>query len=487
MCRESDGLSPPTDVWSKLSDSKRKLSRTELSSEVMGTSAGHSDLYRTEPLSELGITVPPQDANYTLEEDFHTYYNSTFYSDKDKASAFWVDLDSLPRHQVITHEMLSDSHRQATTIEMSFDFPFYGTPVRNVTVATGGFLYTGDYLHNWIAATQYVAPLMANFDTASSPESTIKYVDNGTAFTVQWTKVSLQDKANDGAFTFQVTLLKNGDIVFAYKDVPYPVVNISDARHPVKVGISDAYILERNIFFLRRKTIYEYHRIDMMKREISNDTAIYFVALPTCAGKRECLSCLAPDPRLRCEWCDAVGRCSDGMDRLRQEWLEKRCSLQKEASCAANARELYASESFSLCFEFIQMESSLLGRLPNYMQSVVKHYMGKSPMEGATDSTTMNSATSMQSIPGATDAVAAPEHAREESAHIIQVIENGVSTGAIVCIVVFLAISVSVAVWVFYAFRNPETPSGQFLIKYRPSQWTFRKEEGGITSNSRHL
>lgn len=30
---------------------------------------------------------------------------------------------------------------------------------------------------------------------------------------------------------------------------------------------------------IRRKTIYEYHRIDMKKEEIANHTAIYFTAL----------------------------------------------------------------------------------------------------------------------------------------------------------------------------------------------------------------
>ena len=58
-------------------------------------------------------------------------------------------------------------------------FPFYGHDVRNITIATGGFLYTGDYVHSWLAATQYIAPLMANFDTSSSPNSKIRYADNG--------------------------------------------------------------------------------------------------------------------------------------------------------------------------------------------------------------------------------------------------------------------------------------------------------------------
>lgn len=65
------------------------------------------------------------------------------------------------------------------TIKLSFDFPFYGHKVRNITIATGGFLYTGEYVHSWLAATQYIAPLMANFDTTISNESKVKYADNG--------------------------------------------------------------------------------------------------------------------------------------------------------------------------------------------------------------------------------------------------------------------------------------------------------------------
>ena len=51
--------------------------------------------------------------------------------------------------------------------------------IRNITIATGGFLYTGDYLHSWLAATQYIAPLMANFDTTITEDSVIKYSGNG--------------------------------------------------------------------------------------------------------------------------------------------------------------------------------------------------------------------------------------------------------------------------------------------------------------------
>lgn len=66
------------------------------------------------------------------------------------------------------------------TVQLKFDFPFYGHIVRNVTVATGGFLYTGEYVHSWLAATQYIAPLMANFDTTiANGSSNVRYGDNG--------------------------------------------------------------------------------------------------------------------------------------------------------------------------------------------------------------------------------------------------------------------------------------------------------------------
>ncbi|KFM66847.1 Plexin domain-containing protein 2, partial [Stegodyphus mimosarum] len=274
---------------SKLSDFKAKLAKTELSAKyVESDSVNLQESYDNESIADLGISVPPEHANDTLKEDHHTYYNSTFYSDPEAAKSLWVDLDSLPGNHVITHEMLSDSHRQATTVELSFDFPFYGSLLRNVTIATGGFLYTGDYLHNWIAATQYIAPLMANFDTSISTESQIKYADRSSSFVVQWNKVFIQGRMNDGPFTFQVVLKQNGDIVFGYKDVPYPISNISESHHPVKIGISDAYILETSLFFVRRKTIYEYHRIDLLKRNITNNTALYFTALPTCSSFKDC-------------------------------------------------------------------------------------------------------------------------------------------------------------------------------------------------------
>ena len=65
------------------------------------------------------------------------------------------------------------------SVVLSFDFPFHGHPLRNVTIATGGFIYTGDYIHSWPTASQYIAPLMANFNTSLSNDSFVRLNDTG--------------------------------------------------------------------------------------------------------------------------------------------------------------------------------------------------------------------------------------------------------------------------------------------------------------------
>ena len=44
-----------------------------------------------------------------------------------------------------------------------------------------GFLYVGSYIHSYLAATQYIAPLMANFDPDPrvSTNASVRYVQNG--------------------------------------------------------------------------------------------------------------------------------------------------------------------------------------------------------------------------------------------------------------------------------------------------------------------
>ncbi|KAH9630180.1 hypothetical protein HF086_000740 [Spodoptera exigua] len=165
-----------------------------------------------------------------LTYDHHDFYNSTFIGNVTFFKDYWANI-TIDKAEV--HQVLSNSHRRATSIQLSFDFPFYGHNIRNVTVATGGFIYTGEHVHNWLAATQYIAPLMGNFDTTLTNDSKIKLHDDGEKFSAFWENVTLQEDTSK-KFTFAVTLYKNGDIIFAYKDIPIDVQEINDTEHPVK-------------------------------------------------------------------------------------------------------------------------------------------------------------------------------------------------------------------------------------------------------------
>ena len=213
-----------------------------------------------------------------------------------------------------------------------------------------------------MAATQYIAPLMANFNTSINQDSSIYYYDNKTTFTVQWDNVYLQEvtvnsSQNDATgkpirntidkpFSFQATLKDTGDIIFVYKQIPFEISKINEEKHPVKVGISDAYIIDRTIFFIRRKTIYEYHKAELKSKQITNNTVVYFKAIPTCNSLTDCQSCTTKlSTNFECQWCEATKKCSDGYDRHRQEWLKNKCDDHAVNKCSAISPDQINKES----------------------------------------------------------------------------------------------------------------------------------------------
>ncbi len=87
-------------------------------------------------------------------------------------------------------------------------------------------------------------------------------------------------------------------------------------------------IFRDNFADLRRKTIYEYHRVDVKEKHeqrVVNGTAIYFTAHKTCVSFTDCQSCLTANVTFECMWCPQAQRCSDGFDRFRQEWHTAGC------------------------------------------------------------------------------------------------------------------------------------------------------------------
>ncbi|KAG7329970.1 hypothetical protein KOW79_006192 [Hemibagrus wyckioides] len=278
--------------------------------------------------------------SHTEQDIDHIYYISKIYQTTDVAGKdLWVNLKQMDEGKV--HGVLSNTHRQALTVNLSFEFPYYGHLLKEITVTTGGFLYTGDMIHKMLTATQYIAPLMANFDPSISPNSTIIYSDNGTALIVQWDHVYLQDDPHLGSFTFQASLHSDGRITFAYKEIPVDVSEIRSENHPVKVGLSDAFVVLHKIHQIpdvdiRRRTIYEYHRVELLKSKITNSTVIVLLPLPTCLQFSSCDSCGTARIGFNCSWCSRLRRCSSGFDRSRQDWVDSGC-LDENQSCKPHA------------------------------------------------------------------------------------------------------------------------------------------------------
>lgn len=404
--------------------------------------------------------------------DNYQFYKPEYIKDPKRAMFYWTDFSKFanqPNSTISTrHEMLSKSHRRAAPAKLSFEFPFYGHPLRNIIIATGGFLYVGDHLHHWLAATQNISPLMANFDLNMTNYSDLHYHDNGTAFTVQWLDVQMKDNKPPGNFSFQTTLHKNGDIVFVYKHLPVPIKAIPEEDHPVKVGISDAFMIDNIAFFIRKKTIFDYHRLNMKESiDIGNETAIYLKALPTCNQFDSCEACSKTDPNMKCSWCPAVKRCSNGLDRKRQEWMKFGCQNFNTSECVVKTTlqdNVFSSQAPDTLFKLSTPSSS---------------------SSSVSDQQIHHDSVLSQAAQLAVQQERSGNRIQQASALQDQYKDS--SRPFLFSFLVFFGLSCGLAMWVFHAYKNPHTPSGQLLIKYRPSNWRWQAPDNRYTAASIHM
>uniref|UniRef100_A0A182NQ96 PSI domain-containing protein n=1 Tax=Anopheles dirus TaxID=7168 RepID=A0A182NQ96_9DIPT len=429
---------------------------------------------RTE--AELNSTLQQHNITKTYEDN-HMYYKSTWSTDNAMSNEFWKKITT----NLTVNMLLSNSHRRATTMLLSFDFPFYGFPIRNITIASGGFLYTGDYVHSWLASTQYIAPLMANFDTALSNNSLVKYRDDGENFTVVWENVILQDRPNNGSFTFSVTLNKSGDIVFAYQKIPINIQQIFEnplmKNHPVKIGLSDAYIIDKTIMRTKQKTIYEYHRVNFGQTQVQNDTIITLTALPTCFSFKDCESCIThAEADFECLWCPTINRCSTGTDRKRQDWINKGCD-------ATTISEI------SYCPALGQKGNSYGGPVEVTTKMMDKYNSSKGNRDNQQPTTDGKPSQNGFLVNGSNvhGGSSKDEAINKASVYHTADVPSESSSNLVVSMLVVLAILLTCGCWVLYAYRNPHTKSGQLLIRYRPNKWLWRRGEARYTAASIHM
>ncbi|CAN9505438.1 unnamed protein product [Ophioblennius macclurei] len=399
-----------------------------------------------------GLTISTLPDNMTrVVEDNGKYYTWRSFGPEDQRTGdLWVDMNDVRRGQVRVHGILSNSYKQAVRVALSFDFPFYGHYLRQITIATGGFIFTGDVTHRMLTATQYIAPLMANFDPSYSKESTVQYLDNGEVFVVQWQRVHLPGKEAAGAFTFQAALYKTGVITFSYRDIPLPLDVMGSAEHPVKAGLSDAFMVVSPSSQSQdgpQQTIYEYHRVELDTTKITNHSAVEFTPLPTCLQHDNCHLCLSSNQTSGCSWCNVLQRCSDGMDRHRQEWLDYDCSEEsKDETC----EDYFGDSSVTPAIE--DMTSSTPLHKGCFTDDDTKRHIFKTGSDVKTDSSTKS----------------------EGLANI------GVVAGIAAALVLILAL-VLVALYINF---HPAAASPLYFIQRRKSYWPawkFQKQQPGYT------
>uniref|UniRef100_A0A1I7XSL0 PSI domain-containing protein n=1 Tax=Heterorhabditis bacteriophora TaxID=37862 RepID=A0A1I7XSL0_HETBA len=274
-------------------------------------------------------------------------------------------------------------------------------------------------------------------------------------FVVEWRKVQLRGQGEEGPFTFQVSLFKNGDIALVYKDVPMPVANISDDDHPVKCGISDAYLYEHAFTgqgtLPPKRVIYEYHRIEIPPSKIVSNSVVFLEAQPStfisphkylhwlpvinsfflaCILFSSCETCSnATLKHFSCSWCHAKKKhdgpfCTDqgGLHRRRQHWAENNCTVQ--------GKNMYCSNNDENELEDDDSSTSTPGK-------------SSSPDDVIPLDKNKNS----DGLKGRTEG------------------------SGYAALVFLLGCSLCLIGWLAYAYYNPHTTSGQLMIKYRPSRW----------------
>jgi hypothetical protein len=190
--------------------------------------------------------------------------------------------------------------------------------------------------------------------------------------------------------------------------------------------------------------------VNFNRQEIMNWTVIVLHALPTCVDQRDCASCLSMSTNFECRWCPVANRCSTGLDRYRQDWLYKGCD-KSALSGMEHCPPAPSNVSFTSQVSEDGPPNNIVG--------------GES-----------NSAAQTNHI----------QSTREHnSVHGDQSVSMGIS--GIIGILFIIALVTSLGIWMLYAYRNPHTSSGQLLIRYRPSQWSWKRGEARYTAATIHM
>ncbi|NWQ83033.1 PLDX1 protein, partial [Columbina picui] len=251
-----------------------------------------------------------------LQEDNHSYYVSRIYGPGDaRLRGLWVDMAAANRSQVKVHGILSNTHRQASRIVLSFDFPFYGHLLRQVTIATGGELgwgggdaggtkRGGGRSGKGMEHPGDCAVCSLRFYLHGGHWEGVSRGTGGAALADGWAGGSAGDA---------------GPVGDAGPIDAGPVGDAGPIGDAGSVGLSG--VLPR----------------------AGAAVAATFLSFPACLQHQSCETCVSSELTFNCSWCHVLQRCSSGFDRYREEWLSYGCGQKSDERTCEDLAEGYSA------------------------------------------------------------------------------------------------------------------------------------------------
>ena len=395
-------------------------------------------------ISSLPVETTPITQTFTS----HKYYTKTII--QNGGNGYWDEMYNHTKHVYLSN----NTHLDSSGIDITFTMPFYGHNVNRLQLTTSGFIYMGPLLHPFLTHSQYVAPLMANFDTKAI-NSKILYKEYKNRFiVVEWRNVQLNDENHHGQFTFQSKLFQNGTIMFIYKKVPVAIGNISTSNHSVKLGVSDAFYYDFVMNGTQYKLISKYHSVNIDLTKIKANTVVILDPLPTCNTLTGCNQCVSANIDFDCSWCSKISRCSDdGLDWNLQKWYQSRCHKT-------------AGNTSSICMLPTTAKPTTArpttARPTTARPKTVRPTTTTSTVRPTTTTSTSTGKSSPTGVPTATQKTSQIAKGEKQTG------EKDDSNMAVIVVPIALILVIVglVGGWIYYAYTRPNTASGRWLIEH---------------------
>ncbi|CAB3386920.1 Hypothetical predicted protein, partial [Cloeon dipterum] len=257
-----------------------------------------------------------------VTKNFEYYATKWLYS--SDVEYFWAKIKANGSNEIELKDSnaLNREIPLQKTVTLSFEFPFYGQPIRTLAVTANGFINMHPKQQTerpW----RFIAPLMAccqGFDLKNNEiDSSVRWGDTGRTFNVQWENMVSSSFHRKDIFSFQLTLKYDGTILFFYKNISSDMATINILRGgDIRIGISNYH------FDLHTRKFEKWHDVidftDFDKHRFESSLAIVIWPRQSrsyCFQKKSCTDCTLFS---QCVWCSAIKECFMPIDSI---WLEK--------------------------------------------------------------------------------------------------------------------------------------------------------------------